>query len=149
MYSNYSDSSSDSEILVNLLEEKLIVDRDKRMTSEVVVRKEVTTRWLEVQVPLRREKLIVEQVAPTYKILAEIDVGEDETIDTVIDSVADNNQAQSLVKGEFTSPKTASDLLTAIALDPAHGCQRIRVEILLDDAQHQDSYQEMFDRHQD
>jgi Domain of unknown function (DUF2382) len=58
-----------------LLEERLMVDLTRRKTGEIVVRKEVDTQTLYVEVPVRREKLIVEQVSPEYKLLAQIDLG--------------------------------------------------------------------------
>jgi len=42
--------------------------------GEVIVRKVIETRMVEVQVPVRHEKLIVEQVSPERKQLAEIDL---------------------------------------------------------------------------
>jgi stress response protein YsnF len=54
-----------------------VVDRQKRKAGEVVVRKVIETEVVEVLV--RREKLIVEQVSPAYKELAVIDLGETST----------------------------------------------------------------------
>ena len=64
----------DEETIIRLLEERLVVDSSKRKIGEVIVRKEIETRM--VQVPVRREKLIVEQVSPEHKQLAEIDLGQ-------------------------------------------------------------------------
>lgn len=66
------------EEIVRLLGERLIVDRSKRKVGEVIVRKEIETRMVQVQVPVRHEKLIVEQVSPERKQLAEIDLGQEE-----------------------------------------------------------------------
>ena len=57
---------------VRLLEERLIVNRLKRKVGEVVIRKEIETRIVEI--PLRREKLIIEQVSPEHKHLATVDL---------------------------------------------------------------------------
>ena len=61
-----------SEEIFRLLGERVVVDRSKRKVGEVIVRKEIKTRM--VQVPVRYEKLIVEEVSPEHKILAEIDL---------------------------------------------------------------------------
>ena len=55
-----------SEEKISLLEERLIVDFVRRKVGEIVIRKEVETCLLQVEVPVRREKLIVEQVSPDY-----------------------------------------------------------------------------------
>lgn len=135
---------------MQLLQEQLIVNRHKRKIGEVVVRKEVKTRLVQVQVPVRQEKLIVEQVSPELKQLAEIELGESESvISDWTEERTENIDIQYLIEGEFSSPRVASDVLAAIALEKAHGCKRIRVEIWLDDSQLQDSYQDMFDRYAD
>lgn len=135
---------------VQLLQEQLIVNRHKRKIGEVVVRKEVKTRLVQVQVPVRQEKLIVEQVSPELKQLAEIELGDDRrAISDWTGERTENIDIQYLIEGEFSSPRVASDVLAAIALEKAHGCKRIRVEIWLEDSQLQDSYQDMFDRYAD
>ncbi|MEA5607357.1 DUF2382 domain-containing protein [Nodularia spumigena UHCC 0060] len=62
----------DDEDIVSLIEERLIADHKQHKIGEVIVRKKIETRM--VQVPVRREKLIVEQVSPENKQLAEIDL---------------------------------------------------------------------------
>jgi len=71
-----SDSEILSEELIRLLGERVVVDRSKHKVGEVIVRKVIETRM--VQVPVRHEKLIVEQVSPERKQLAEIDLGQEE-----------------------------------------------------------------------
>ncbi len=51
-----------------------------------------------------------------------------------------------MVSGEFSSPKTASLLLNAIALERNQGCKQVRVTIAVEDESHQKKYQEWFDR---
>jgi Domain of unknown function (DUF2382) len=65
------------EEVIPLLAERLVVDRRKRKVGEVVVRKVIETEVIEVVV--RWEKLIVEQVSPSYKELAVIDLGKTST----------------------------------------------------------------------
>lgn len=64
------------EEVIPLREERLIVDQKRRKVGEVVVRKEIETEIIEV--PIQREKLIVEQVGAEPKQLAEIDLTEDQ-----------------------------------------------------------------------
>ncbi len=124
------------EAIIRLLEERLVVERTKHKVGEVVMRKEVGTRMVEV--PVRWEKLIVEQVEPSYKKLAQIDLSQGEVTGEIA-SVA-------TVEGKFLSPQAASDLLETIAMQTPHGCASIKVEIVLDNPQLQEKYQTMFNR---
>ncbi|MBV9387122.1 MAG: DUF2382 domain-containing protein [Chroococcidiopsidaceae cyanobacterium CP_BM_ER_R8_30] len=140
-------SISPSEVVaeenIRLLGERLVVDRSKRKSGEVIVRKEIETRM--VQIPIRYEKLIVEQVGPEHKQLAEIDLGQGEISGIELDEAA--NQSNDLtVRGSFHSPKIASLVLNAIAMERQHGCSQVRVEIVVEDLEHQRTYQEWFDR---
>lgn len=147
------------EELIRLLGERLVVNRSKRKVGEVIVRKEIETRM--VQVPVRYEKLIVEQVSPEHKQLAEIDLGEEEisAIDLTEAEVSGvklpettsklseaDLSGELTVKGEFSSPKIASLLLNAIALERRHGCKKVRVEIVVEEAERQKTYQEWVKR---
>ncbi|MCC5607781.1 YsnF/AvaK domain-containing protein [Nostoc sp. CHAB 5834] len=136
------------EQIIRLLEERLVVESTKRKIGEVIVRKEIETRM--IQVPVRREKLIVEQISPEHKQLAEIDLGQEEIsgIDlTEVERLKVQHFGSGLmVSGEFSSPKTASLLLNAIALEQNHGCNQVRVTIAVEDESHQKKYQEWFDR---
>ncbi|MDF5731150.1 MAG: DUF2382 domain-containing protein [Rhizonema sp. PD38] len=136
------------EEIIRLLGERLVVERSKRKVGQVIVRKEIETRM--VQVPVRREKLIVEQVSPEHKQLAEIDLGEEEISGLAL-TPEETQQAASLdgsltVTGEFQSPKIASLFLNAIALERNHKCKKVRVTIVVEDEERQRTYQEWFDR---
>lgn len=138
------------EEIIRLLGERVSVDRSKRKVGEVIVRKEIEIQML--QVPVRREKLIVEQVSPERKQLAEIDLGQEEVtgID-MLENISPDSEVTSLdnqltVSGEFNSPKIASLLLNAIALERRHGCKKVRVEIVVEDAERQQTYQQWFNR---
>jgi Domain of unknown function (DUF2382) len=151
-----------SEDMIPLLEERLMVNLTRRKVGEVVVRKEIETHILQVQVPVRREKLIVEQVLPEYKRLAEVDLGQvcgankavaESTDDLGIAQIEQHFQSHSLkqdshptVYGETHSPQIASDLLDMIAHMPSHNCEAIKIQIVLKDSMHQDTYQALFDR---
>lgn len=154
---SFTDSEDKPEVveeeIVRLLEERLIVNRSKRKIGDVVVRKEIETRMVEI--PVHREKLIVEQVSPEYKILAEIDLGQGQVTGLELTELAssDTKNREVLspeypytVTGEFISPKAASNLLEAIALRGKHGCQKVRVQLIVDNEEIQETYQKMFDR---
>jgi stress response protein YsnF len=134
--------------IIRLLEERLFVESSKRKVGEVIVRKVIETRM--VQVPVRREKLIVEQISPEHKQLAEIDLGQGEIagVDlTEVEKLEFTGFDSGLtVRGEFSSPKIASLLLNAIAQERNHGCNQVRVTISVENESHQKKYQEWFDR---
>ncbi len=131
------------EEIIRLLEERLVVNRSKWKVGEVVVRKEIENQI--VQVPIRREKLIIEQVSPVTKLIAEIDLGKGE-VTGIEQTAVPGGDTVNTVSGEFLSPKTASNLLDAIAYQKHHGCAKVRVELIVDDPELQDTYQKMFDR---
>jgi len=147
--------------VIRLLAERLIVNRTKRKVGEVIVRKVVETEFIEV--PVRREKLIVEQVSPELKQIAEIDLGLGElsgielsqpqltqaTVNQDVSVEPSYSESKPIVRGEFTSPKAAGLLLEAITLQRQHGCSRIRVEIELENASYQETYQAWMDRSSD
>jgi sporulation protein YlmC with PRC-barrel domain len=138
----------DDEDIVSLIEERLIADHKQHKIGEVIVRKEIETRM--VQVPVRREKLIVEQVSPENKQLAEIDLRQGE-ISGIEFMVGERPEGIILdghltVSGDFSSPKIASLLLNAIALEHNHGCQQVKITISVTDESLQEKYQEWFDR---
>ena len=152
------------EDIIRLLEERVVVERGKRKIGEVIVRKEVGTRM--VQVPVRYEKLIVEEVGSEPRQLAEIDLSlapvSQDVPDTAVTATktisrdesataitADKNNSlngELTVSGFFSSPKIASLILNAIAMERRHGCKQIRVEIVVESEERKKTYQEWFVR---
>jgi stress response protein YsnF/sporulation protein YlmC with PRC-barrel domain len=153
------------EDIIRLLEERVVVERGKRKIGEVIVRKEVGTRM--VQVPVRYEKLIIEEVGSEPRQLAEIDLSlapvSQDVPDTAVTATktisSDEQRATAItedkntslngeltVSGKFSSPKTASLILNAIAMERRHGCKQIRVEIVVEDEERKKTYQEWFAR---
>ncbi|AFY54615.1 protein of unknown function (DUF2382) [Rivularia sp. PCC 7116] len=136
------------EDIIRLLGERLVVERSKRKIGEVIIRKEIETRM--IQIPVRREKLIIEEPGVEPKQLAEIDLGEEEISHSEFEqnqSIADGDFGDSLtVSGEFHSPKTASLILNAIQLEKNHGCKKVRVSIVVENEEKQQKYQEWFKR---
>jgi stress response protein YsnF/sporulation protein YlmC with PRC-barrel domain len=136
------------EEIIRLLGERLIVNSTKHKIGEVIVRKQIETRM--IQVPVRFEKLIVEQINPEHKQIAEINLTQEE-ISSV--DLTEEERQQNLsfehaltVSGDFDSPKIASLLLNAIALERDNGCKQVRVTIAVEDEAHLKKYQEWFDR---
>lgn len=120
--------------------ENLTVDHRREKMGEVVVRKEIETDT--VSVPVRREKLVVEAADSDEEPLAEIDLSE-----TRIGGFSVNSTSEKpTVTGEFHSLEAARDLLGALALDPRHGCDRVRLELVLNDSRDRKIYQALFDR---
>lgn len=113
---------------VRLLEERLLVNRRKRKVGEVIVRKEIETRIVEV--PVRRERLIVEQVSPERKQLASIDLGHRD-LDGVELRQAGYAESTSVVRKEFSSPEAASQFLQGIAAHPNAGHGTVQVTIVV------------------
>ncbi|MEG3877395.1 DUF2382 domain-containing protein [Microcoleus sp. herbarium7] len=133
--------------VIRLLEERLVINRSKRKVGEVIVRKEIETRM--VQVPIQWEKLIVEQVGDDPKVLAEIDLGEGNITGIDLTEIKSDRQ-EPTVKAEFTSVQKASKILNAIASQPRHGCVKVRLELVLEDKQLEDTYQKwMMESHSD
>lgn len=124
--------------VIRLLEERLVINRSKRKVGEVIVRKEIETRM--VQVPIQWEKLIVEQVGDEPKVLAEIDLGEGSITGIDLTEIKSDRQ-EPTVKAEFTSVQKASKILNSIASQPRHGCVKVRLEIVLENQQLEDTYQ--------
>lgn len=123
------------EEIIPLGEERLIVERHRQKLGEVVVRKVIETQM--VQVPVRREKLVIEQVGgTTTNPLAEIDLGADELAELPMATT---------VAGTFPSLKAASMVLDAIAHQDHHACHSVQVEIVLNDPSQQALFQRWFD----
>jgi Domain of unknown function (DUF2382) len=170
---DFQAATAGSEILTTdtfaLLEERLIVNFTQRKLGEIVVRKEIETHILQVQVPIRSEKLIVEQISPEYKLLSEVEIGRSNASETAISRAIENgvivanndecaiyigldainrNTNRSKIGCEIDSANTARDLLTEIAkMSNLNDLQSVRVEIVLKDEQQRDIYQLLFDRY--
>jgi Domain of unknown function (DUF2382) len=123
-----------SEAIIPLLEERLVVNLHRRKIGEVVVRKEVDICIVEV--PVRRERLIVEQISPKYEQLAVVDLGSA--------SVGTNNsfEGQTLQtrKASFGSVNAAIAFLESIASPPTLG-PIAPISLMLADESLQSAYQ--------
>jgi len=131
---------------VQLLEERLRVNLRKRKVGEVIIRKEIETEI--VQVPLRREKLIVEQVSPERKQLANFSLSSP-GIDGVELTDISSQESASALEGEFRSARAASRFLEAIANHSETDVQSIRVIVQVDKVDLKSVYQEWLNRFQE
>ncbi len=125
---------------IPLLEERLLVNRRQHKAGEIVVRKQIETRIVEV--PLRREVLIIEQVEPENKLLATIDL-EEETINHSNHHHTGAKATEYLVRGEFESIEAANQILHKIRELPFSGRRKVRIEIVVDSPQQQALYQQI------
>lgn len=146
------------ETVIPLLEERLVVDLTRRKSGDIVVRKEIETHLLQVQVPVRREKLIVEQVSPEYRLIAEIDLGEAPITEGLITKGIvpdDKSIAVSLVASDRStidnhhtySTQGTIDLLTELKNLPDCDWEHLKIEVIFQNFDCQDRYQSMLDRH--
>lgn len=131
-----------SEQIIPLLEERLVVGRQKRKVGEVIFRKEIETQIVEI--PIRREKLIVEQVSPEYKQLVVIDLGQALTQRDALEAV--DTIVPKTVSGRFISASAAIQFLEAIAAQSNPGLQTMQVSIILEDAALQATYQQWLEQ---
>ncbi len=133
-----------NEIVIPLLAERVVVDRRRRKLGEVVVRKEIETHIVEV--PVRREKLIVEQVSPEYQQIAVVELGQAPVNESdTLEAVEITNSP--IVNGEFASANAAIHFLNAIASEFDSGLEKVQVRVVLDDATRQTTYQRWLDQY--
>jgi Domain of unknown function (DUF2382) len=153
-----------TEQVISLLEERLVVDITRRKVGDIVVRKEIETQLVQVQVPIRREKLIVEQVSPEYKRIAEIDLGSQHvdpevftsSIEREFSSTGNGDKSitvalvgtdRAALQGRTYSPQAARDMLDELARMPDPDVDNIQIEIVLKNADRQANYQAVLDRY--
>ena len=127
---------------ISLLEEKLVVKRQKHKLGEVVVRKEIETRTLHI--PIRREKLIVEKVGITTEHLTEVNLAE-ERVNGVKFGELDNAKDIYQVQSNFVSIEQLRDLLTRIGDRSDTENIKLRLEIITDNSRSQQVYQNICD----
>ena len=127
---------------ISLLEEKLVVKRQKHKLGEVVVRKEVETQV--IHIPIRREKLIVEKVGVTTEHLTEVNLAE-EQVNGVKFGELDNTNDIYQTQSNFVSLQQLKDLLTQIPDRSNTENVKLRLEIITDNSQSQRVYQNICD----
>ncbi|MDX2214585.1 MAG: PRC-barrel domain-containing protein [Oculatellaceae cyanobacterium bins.114] len=137
-------SSTSSDVLdeqtIRLLEERLQVNLQKRKVGEVIVRKEIETQIIEV--PIRRERLVVEQISPEHKQLAVIDLsqGDLEGVELTTSSTRSTvnapqlpNISSNVASNEFSSLEAAIEFLRAIAnQSQSNNIRQVQIQLISD-----------------
>ena len=130
---------------ISLLEEKLVVKRQKHKVGEVVIRKVVETRM--VHLPIRREKLVIEKAGVSDRHLAEIDLSSGQ-VNGVKFSELGNVDELYLSQSNFISIESAQRLLTAADDERFDSPKvKVRLEIISDSSDSQTAYQKICDRY--
>ncbi len=142
---NSSQESSSSAISkISLLEEKLKVIRRKQKVGEIVVRKHVETKVVEI--PIRREKLIVERVGKNTEQLTEIVINEEKINGLGYDALEPNENPLLAAKSKYFTVEKAQNVLEAISHLPSGKNAKIRLEIISSDSSIQQDFQDVCDR---
>lgn len=123
------DDNKDDNKTIQLVEERLVVNRRRVKVGEISVRRVVETEIVEV--PIRREKLIVEKVGEGDPIV-EVKLGEPRLIGNgfAVDSGIDSHTHDSTAIGNLTTIRDAAAFLQAATTLDSH-CEKIRVYIFL------------------
>jgi hypothetical protein len=115
------------------------VGRTRRKVGEIIVRKQIETRLVEV--PVRREKLIVEQVGGSDKPLAEIDLGIGEVVGVDL-TTKDALSGAVVVRGTFSSLMTVAQLLDVVEKTIHYKARKVVVYLYLGNGELQETYHE-------
>lgn len=148
---NIVDNYNDEELVspqekvtnITLLEEKLRVNRSKHKIGEVIIRKEIETHM--IQVPIQREKLIIERVGENSEKLTEVVIKE-ETVNGFNRQELQNADNLYITKSHYLKLETARQLLESVAdLDSANNT-KICLAIVTTSSEHQIEHQNICDR---
>ena len=142
--SNLQPSSESENIKLSLLEEKLRVVRHKHKVGEVVVRKQVETRI--AKIPLRREKLIIERIGKNPQQLTEVVISEEKVNGFNYDELEPANSQLNAAKSKYVSVEQAQNILKEIEQLSAINKPKIRIEIINNNSDLQQQYQNICDR---
>jgi hypothetical protein len=119
---------------IQLLEERLIINRERQKVGEISVRKVVETEIVEV--PIKREKLIVERIGeadPLFEVgLSNTQIRGHES-DSHTDAYNELNSAAESPRasGNLSSIRQAINLLESVINLPDHHCRQVRITISL------------------
>jgi stress response protein YsnF len=142
---NHKPSETKESYKIPLLEEKIKINRRKQKTGEVIVRKEIETKI--VQIPISREKLIVERIGKQPEQLAEIIINEEKVNGFEFGQINANNHLH-ITKSHFLTVKTAQQLLEALAHLSTSDNARIRLEIVTNCSKEQIKHQSICEKYQ-
>jgi Domain of unknown function (DUF2382)/PRC-barrel domain len=133
-------STATSEVVssqtIPLLEERLVTRQTRRKIGEVIFRKQIETRMVEI--PIRREKLIIEQVSPELKQLAVVDLPGEQLSDIELLEVA-TSTFEATQNDKFISIELARQVLARLG-QPANGSLP-KVKLVFEDTSLQAAYQ--------
>lgn len=118
---------------IQLVEERLVVNRQRFKVGEVSVRRVVETETVEVPIQLQREKLIVEKIGDNADSI-EIPLGETQIqgYETAAQSVGGDRSQDLTASGSFKTIQDAIEFLNTVAQRPDYAGEKVRVAILLD-----------------
>ena len=142
---NYEERSTASDIdidKISLLEEKLQVTRQKKKIGEVVVSKKIETRI--INIPIKREKLVIERVGQNPELLTEIVTSEEKICGFGYEEL-ENTENLHLTRSRFLELQKVREILAAIENLGTTDRVKIRIEIANSDSQTQEKYQTICD----
>ncbi len=121
------------EMVFQLLAERLVVDREKRQIGEIVIRKVIETEIVEV--PLNREKLVIERVDTSIENIAEVELSREKI----------NGIRPTGINAEFPSLQIAIEALKILYLQHPEESNKVRLEIFVEDGETKASYRTLLD----
>jgi stress response protein YsnF len=142
-------SLEENQKIIPLLEERLVVNFTQRKTSEIVVRKVIETKVVKINIPVRAEHLIIEQVAPIYKQLATVELEKPNSLNEqefhekypeILELVNlpedksithDTSLFETVIKGEVDSIEGAHEFLNSIFAQIVDVNKISRIELTL------------------
>ncbi|MBD1915686.1 DUF2382 domain-containing protein [Phormidium sp. FACHB-322] len=113
---------------IQLVEERLVVNRKRVKVGEVSVRRVVETEMVEI--PVRREKLVIENIGSNTPPV-EVSLGETQILGNEI-AVQPHSNQDTVASGIFETIQDATSFLGTTEKRPEFQCEKIRVAILLD-----------------
>jgi len=125
---DYNELVSPREQCFQLLEEQLVVNRQRVKLGEVVIRKVIETRMVEI--PVQREKLVVEKIGENQSLF-ELPLGE---TNLHSNNLALQQQASTdpyIARGHLQTIQDAVRCLTVLARSANTDCRRIRTTLFL------------------
>jgi len=130
VYLDHTEFIPESGKRIQLLEERLVVDRQRHKIGEISVRKVIETEIVEV--PIRREKLVVEKIGesdPLFEVgLNDAQIrGHEPDFDNGLTSAADSLCAS----GNLSTIRQTIKFLQAVANLPDHHCRQVKVALSL------------------
>ncbi|PZV08234.1 MAG: hypothetical protein DCF32_05230 [Leptolyngbya sp.] len=113
---------------IQLVEERLVVNRKRVKVGEVSIRRVVETEMIEI--PVRREKLVIENIGSSTPPI-EVSLGETQLQGQEM-AVQPNSDRDATASGIFETIQAAVSFLGTAEQRPELHCEKIRVAILLD-----------------